>query len=92
MFLIGSVFAIRSGMMNGTFDDGLASASSVSGNGFFSFSRKVLSLTAVHASVASASFWPSASRLLQRSIEAMQSADLTTCPSWNLSPSRNVNV
>ena len=32
MFLIGSVFAMRSGMMNGTFDEGLASASSVSGS------------------------------------------------------------
>jgi hypothetical protein len=91
-FLNGSVFAMRSGMMNGTFDEGFASASSVSGKGFFSLRRKVLSLTAVQDSVASASFWPSASRFDQRSIEAMQSADLTGAPSWNLSPSRSVKV
>ena len=83
---------MRSGMMNGTFDEGLASASSVSGNGFFSLSVNVLSSTAVQASVASASFWPSASRLAQRSMEAMQSAELHRLPSWNLRPSRSVNV
>ena len=83
---------MRSGMMNGTFDDGFASASSVSGNGFLSLSVKVLSLTAFHDSVASASFWPSASRFAQRSIDAMQSAERTGWPSWNLSPSRSVKV
>ena len=40
---------------------------------------KVLSSTAFHASVTSASFWPSASRFAQRSIEAMQSAERTGC-------------
>ena len=75
IFVNASVLATRSGMMNGTFEEGFASASSVSGNGFFSFSVKVLSSTAVQESVNSASFWPSASRLAQRSIEAMQSAD-----------------
>ncbi len=83
---------MRSGMMNGTFDEGFASASRVSGNGLFSFRRKVLSSTAVQDSVASASFWPSASRLDQRSIEAMTSAERTGAPSWNLSPSRSVKV
>ena len=92
MFLNASVLAMRSGMMNGTFDEGLASASKASGKAFLSLRRKVLSLTAVHDSLASASFCPSASRLPQRSIEAMQSADLTATPSWNLRPSRNVNV
>src|SRR6185437_7845869 len=92
MFVDASVFAMRSGMMNGTFDEGLASASSVSGNGRLSVSANVLSLTAFQASVTSASFWPSASRLAHRSIDAMQSADRTGWPSWNLRPSRNVNV
>src|SRR5882762_994146 len=87
-----SVLATRSGMMNGTFDDGLPSASSTYGNGFFSFRLNVLSLTAVHASVISASFWPNTSRLPQRSIDAMQSAERTAAPSWNFNPSRSVNV
>ena len=92
MFLNASVLAMRSGMMKGTFEEGLASASSVSGNGAFSLRRKVLSSTALHDSVASASFWPSASRLAQRSMDAMQSAERTAAPSWNLSPGRSVKV
>jgi hypothetical protein len=92
MFLNASVFAMRSGMMNGTLDEGFPSASSTSGNGFFSLSVNVLSLTAVHEAVASPSFCPSASRFDQRSIDAMQSAERTGAPSWNLSPSRSVNV
>jgi CRP/FNR family cyclic AMP-dependent transcriptional regulator len=47
---------MRSGMMNGTFDDGLPSASSVSGKGFLSLSWNVLSFMTFHDSVASASF------------------------------------
>ncbi len=77
MFVDASVLAIRSGMMNGTFDDGLANASSASGNGRFNLSVKVLSVTAFHDSVTSAIFWPSASRFAHRSIEAMQSAERT---------------
>ena len=92
MFLKASVFATRSGMMKGTFDEGFPRASSVSGNGVFSFRRNVLSFTAVHDSMDSASFCPRASRLAQRSMEAMQSAERTGAPSWNLSPSRRVNV
>src|SRR6185436_232671 len=92
MFVDASVFAMRSGMMNGTFDDGFASASSASGNGRFNFRVNVLSLTGFHDSVTSASFWPSASRFDHRSIDAMQSAERTGWPSWNLSPSRSVNV
>ena len=83
---------MRSGMMNGTFEDGLPSASSTYANGFLSLSRKVLSFTAVHDSVISPSFWPSTSRFAQRSIEAMQSAERTGWPSWNFSPSRSVKV
>jgi hypothetical protein len=45
-------------MMNGTLEEGLASASSVRGNRFFNFKVKVLSLTVLHDSAASASFWP----------------------------------
>ncbi len=90
--LNASVAAMRSGMMNGTFDEGLPSASSTYGNGFLSLRLKVLSLTAVQDSVISPSFWPNTSRLAQRSIEAMQSADFTGSPSWNLRPSRSVNV
>src|SRR5262252_3701490 len=90
MLVDASVLAMRSGMMNGTFDDGFASASRTRGNDFLSLSVNVLSLTAVHASVDSAIFWPSASRFDHRSMEAMQSADRTGDPSWNLRPSRSV--
>ena len=92
MFVDASVLAMRSGMMNGTFDDGFASASSTSGNGFLSLSVNVLSSMAFHDSVDSAIFCPSASRFDHRSIDAMQSAERTGAPSWNLSPSRSVNV
>src|SRR5262249_11973799 len=87
-----SVLATRSGIMNGTLDEGLANASSVRANGFFSFRVNVVSFTAVQASVRSASFWPSASRFDQRSTEAMQSADRTGWPSCHFRPARKVNV
>src|SRR6266404_9761307 len=92
MLVDASVLAMRSGMTNGTFDDGFANASRTSGNGRFSLSVKVLSLTAFQDSVTSAIFWPRASRLAHRSSDAMQSADRTAWPSWNLSPSRSVKV
>ena len=72
---------MRSGMINGTFDDGFANASSARGNGRFSLRVNVLSLTAFQDSVTSASFWPSASRFAHRSMEAMQSAERTGWPS-----------
>src|SRR5450432_939135 len=92
MLVDASVLAMRSGMMNGTFDDGFASASSASGNGRLSLRVNVLSLTAFHDSVTSAIFWPSASRFAHLSTDAMQSAERTGWPSWNLRPSRSVKV
>ena len=38
------------------------------------------------------SFWPIASRLPQRWIEAITSSPVTGAPSWNSSPVRRVNV
>ncbi|TMG87441.1 MAG: hypothetical protein E6H74_01340 [Betaproteobacteria bacterium] len=86
------VLAMRSGMMKGTLDEGFASASSARGKGFLSLSVKVLSSMAFHDSVDSAIFCPSASRFDHLSIDAMQSAERTGVPSWNLSPSRSVKV
>src|SRR5260370_14135145 len=71
MLVDASVLAMRSGMMNGTFDDGFASASSARGNGFLRLRVKVLSSTAFHDFCASAIFCPSASRLDPLPIPAM---------------------
>ena len=79
-------------MMNGTLLSGLASASSSSGNGFFRTIEKLLSSIFRYSATAEATVWPSASRLLQRSSEAMQSALLTGWPSSNLRPARKVKV
>jgi hypothetical protein len=92
MLVDASVLAMRSGMMNGTLDDGFASASSVRGNGFLSLEREGLVVDGLHDSVTSAIFCPRASRFDHLSIDAMQSAERTGVPSWNLSPSRSVNV
>src|SRR6516164_10761617 len=74
--------------MNGTLLESLPSASRIRGNGDFSFTVKVLSSTTCISPIASISFWPSVSRLPQRSMEAMQSAARTGCPSCHFKPSR----
>jgi hypothetical protein len=83
---------MRSGIMNGTFDDNLPSALSISGNGVFKWIVKVSSPSAVIVSVASSSFWPNGSRLPHRSIEATQSAARTGVPSCHLRPGRSVKL
>ena len=92
MFVNASVLAMRSGMINGTLEEGFPRASKTKANGFFSLRTKVLSFVAAQESVDSANFCPSPSRLDQRSMEAMTSADRTGVPSWNMSPLRRVNV
>ena len=76
----GSVFAIRSGIINGTKLDTLASPSNSSGNGCFSRIEKA-SLPLVISSSVAASSCPSASRAIQRRSEVTQSAPRTGSPS-----------
>ena len=90
--LNGSVSAIRFGIMNGTFDDGLPSVSSTRPYGSFSFSVKVLSLTGFSSTTKSISFWPIGSRAPQRLSEATQSSAVTGLPSCHSRPSRRVKV
>ena len=90
--LSGGVSAMRLGMMKGTEELGLPSASSTMPKGSFSTSVKVLASTAVISLVNCMSFWPIASRTPQRLSEAMQSSGVTGWPSWNFSPSRSTNV
>jgi hypothetical protein len=53
---------------------------------------KLLSSTGFSSFTREKSFWPIASLGAQRCSEAMQSAEVTGAPSWNLSPSRRVKV
>ena len=62
--LFGSVSATRLGIMNGTFEDGLARPSSTRPVGSFSFMVKVLASTGVIVSTKDIIFWPS--RILAR--------------------------
>jgi hypothetical protein len=86
--LIGVGPAIRSGIMNGTKLDTLASPSSSSGNGCLSRIVTALSSPPVISSIVAESAWPSGSRVIQRRSEAVQSAPRTGWPSWNLRPGR----
>jgi len=90
--LNGSVSAIRLGIMNGTFDDGLPSDSSTRPYGSFSFMVNVLSFCAFSSTTKSISFWPIGSRAPQRLKEATQSSAVTGLPSCHSSPSRKVKV
>ena len=84
--------ASRSGIMNGTFEFILPSAGSTRDQGSFRISRKLRSSIASIFSVTPISSWPTASRLPQRRIEAMQSAEVTGAPSCHFRPSRSVMV
>jgi hypothetical protein len=90
--LNGSVSAMRLGIMNGTFDDGLPSESITRPYGSLSAMVKVLSFTAFISATNSIIFWPIASRAAQRLIEATQSSPVTGLPSCHSSPSRRVKV
>ena len=83
---------MRSGMMKGTLLESLPIASRSSGNGFLSTIEKVLSSAAFISPTVWAIAWPRPSRFIQRASEAMQSAERTGVPSWNLRPSRKVKV
>ena len=56
--VLGSVAATRSGIMNGTFDEGLPSDCSTRPYGSFSVSVKVLSFTAFMSPTRAISDWP----------------------------------
>jgi hypothetical protein len=73
----GPVFAVRSGMMNGTRLDLFASPSSSSGNSSLSQTLKALSFPPVISLSVAASAWPNASRIVQRRSDATQSAPPT---------------
>ncbi len=90
--VLGSVAATRSGIMNGTFDEGLPSDCSTRPYGSFSVSVKVLSFTAFMSPTRAISDWPIESLAPQRLIEAMQSAAVTGLPSCHSRPSRRVKV
>ncbi len=89
---VGDVAAMRAGMMNGTFDEGLPSASSTMPHFSFSTRRKVFASTASYLSMNFASTPPIASRALQRFNDAITSSLVTGLPSWNSRPSRKVKV
>ena len=90
--LNGSVSAIRLGIMNGTFDDGLPSVSSTRPYGSLSVRVNVLSSVALSSATKSISFWPIGSRAPQRLSEATQSSAVTGLPSCHSRPSRKVKV
>ena len=85
---IGSVAAIRSGMMKGIEESGLASASSMSGKGLVSLISKVRSPMGTYSAATLASNCPIGSRTAQRLIDAMQSVLRTGVLSWKRRPSR----
>ena len=93
IWVLGSVSAMRFGIMNGTAEDGLPRPKMRRPVGSLSLIVKVLgSSPAVIDSTKVMSFWPSASFAPQRLIEAMQSSAVTGLPSCQRSPSRSVKV
>ena len=91
--LLGSVSATRFGIMKGTFDDGLPSASSTRPVGSFSLISNVLASSAVIAvDEATSSSGPSKSFAAQRLIEATMSSAVTGVSSCHIRPSRSVMV
>jgi hypothetical protein len=89
---VGEVSAMRLGMMNGTFDDGLPRASNIKPVGEFSVAVKVLASTAFHSLTKLFSFCPIESRAAQRLIDATTSSAVTGLSSWNSKPSRSVKL
>ena len=92
MLAVAGVDAMRAGMMKGTFELGLPSASSTRPQGSFSVRRTVFGSTATSSAVRAASCWPRPSRSPQRFSDATTSAEVTAAPSWNFRPSRSVKV
>ena len=90
--LSAGVSATRLGMMNGTLEEGLPSASSMMPQASRRKMRKVSGAGESMRSTKVISFWPIASRLPQRSIEAITSSPVTGLPSWNSRPGRSVKV
>ena len=91
--LLGSVSAMRLGIMKGTLDETLPSASSTRPNGCLEHDREGLGVDRLQLRRSSfISSWPEASRAPQRLIEAMQSSAVTGVPSLHTSPSRSVMV
>ena len=72
---------MRAGMMKGTLDDGLPSASSITPNGALSLMVKVLALGVSHVSTALTITPPKLSRLAQRLSDATTSSLVTGLPS-----------
>jgi hypothetical protein len=88
--LSGGVSATRLGMMKGTLEEGLPSASSTKPAGSFSVMRKPSLPVASILSTKVSSAPPIESRLPQRSSEATTSSPVTGAPSWNCRPVRSV--
>lgn len=82
---------MRAGRMNGTGAFGFPSTCSISGNGRSRPMVNARALFAVKRAPADSSMRPSPSFGAQRCRDATQSAAVTAAPSWNSSPSRNVN-
>ena len=87
-----SVSAMALGIMKGTLELILPSAGRTRPQGLVRVSLKVLSSTASIEAMLAMSCWPMPSRLPQRAIEAMQSAEVTGVPSCHFRPSRSVMV
>jgi hypothetical protein len=90
--LLGSVSAIRFGIMNGTLDEGLPSAKRTRPVGDLSLISKVFGSFAVIVSTKDSIFCPIESFAPQRLIEGTMSSDVTGLPSCHISPSRSVIV
>ena len=89
---VPGVAAMRAGITNGTFDEGLPSASSITPKGVLSLIANALGPWTCHASTERASTCPKLSRVLQRLSEATTSSAVTGAPSWNSRPSRREKV
>ena len=90
--LKASVSATRLGMMKGTFDDGLPSASRTKPQASPRKMRKVSGCGVSMRCTKVISAEPIASRLPQRCSEAITSSPVTGLPSWNSRPLRSLNV
>jgi hypothetical protein len=88
----GSVWATRSGMMNRQGVVILAKASIIFGKGLFSLISKTRSLTSRMSASWDSRRWPKASRRAQRRMEATQSRPRTGSLSWKRRFSRRVKV
>ena len=83
---------MRSGIMKGTFDEGLPSISMTGPKADLSTIVKLAASVALISPTAAKSSRPETSRAPQRLSEATQSAAVTAVPSLHLSPSRSLKV